>query len=357
MVWVRALDLRDVRNIREAGLELDPGLNVFLGRNAQGKTSLLEAVGLLARGRSFRTEDTPALIRRGASGLRARATAVHETRDTALEVEMDATGRRLRVDGHEVTAAHYHGRLEVVVYATDRLRVVRGAMRERRLYLDRGASALWPTYRRAARDYERVLGQRNAALAAGRRDLPAWNERFADLGARLRQRRAAYVARLDEKLRRGFRPAGESYGIGLLPDPGTASEETLRRALLREIEERGAEETREGRSLVGPHRDSVRLTVDGEDAALQASSGQARCLLLALALATLELYREETGRAAVALLDDLDSELDEERAATLCATVAGQGQALVTTTHAPWAAAVGELGRVFRVSAGGVTAT
>jgi DNA replication and repair protein RecF len=111
-----------------------------------------------------------------------------------------------------------------------------------------------------------------------------------------------------------------------------------------------------GRSLIGPHRDAVGLLVNGEEAADRASAGQARSLLLALALAALEIYREERGEAAVALLDDLDSELDEERALALCREVSGRGQALVTTAHPAWAERLRTEARLFHVEAGAVRA-
>jgi DNA replication and repair protein RecF len=349
------MEVHDLRNIRQASLELSPGLNVLFGRNAQGKTSLLEAVGLLARGRSFRTEQTETLIRRGADTLRARGTAVAEDRRTGLEVELTPGTRRLRVDGREVPPRDYHGRLEVVVYSTDRLRVVRGAMRERRQFIDRAASVLWPAYRQTVREFERVLQQRNAALEAGARDLDTWNERFADVGSRLRERRAAYVARLRDALRVGFRPGDEEYDISLVPVPeaGAAAEH---RRLQAQIEAHRREEGRARRCLVGPHRDGVLLSVAGQDASVGASSGQARCLLLALTLAALEIHRQESGTAAVALLDDLDSELDETRSTALCREVARRGQALVTTAHSGWAGRLAEMGKLFEVEGGAVRA-
>ena len=157
------VEIADLRNLRHVRMGLGPGLNVFAGRNAQGKTSLLEAVAILARGRSFRTDDARTLIRAGAAALRARGLARHEGHVTGLEVELSGQGRRLRVDGREVAPRAYQGRLEVVVYSTDRLKVIHGPMRERRQFLDRGASALWPAYRQAVREYERVVQQRNAS--------------------------------------------------------------------------------------------------------------------------------------------------------------------------------------------------
>ncbi len=210
-------------------MELHPGLNVFFGRNAQGKTSLLEAVGLVARGRSFRTDDAPSMIRRGAEGLVARADAGEEAGTYALEVALQPGRRAFRVDGRDVAPREYHGRLEVVVYSTDRLRVVKGSMRDRRQFLDRSAAALWPSYRGDLREFERVLLQRNAALEARRRDEDAWTERFLECGARLRHRRGAYAARLTEALASGFRPGGESYEV-LVPAGGGSEQDGRRRA-------------------------------------------------------------------------------------------------------------------------------
>lgn len=352
LAWVRELRVRDLRNIRETALELHPGLNVFSGSNAQGKTSLLEAVGVVARGRSFRTEEAPSMIRRGAQSLFAAGEAAEGDKAAALEVEIRGAGREYRVDGRAVPPRDYHGRLEVVVYSTERLRVVRGTMRDRRQHVDRSAAALWPAYRAELRDFERILAQRNAALEARSPDLDAWTERFVEAGAKLRWRRAAYAERLTAALERGFRPAGETYQVRVQA-AGTSPAQT-RQALEAEIEAAAGRERASGRSLAGPHRDAVALLVDGRDAALGASAGQVRSLLLALTLAALRVYQEETGRAAVALLDDLDSELDAERAGAVCAEVARRGQALVTSAHPGWAETLRPLGRIYQVAAGAV---
>jgi DNA replication and repair protein RecF len=351
LAWVQTLRLRDLRNIREASLELGPGLNVFVGKNGQGKTSLLEAVGLVARGRSFRTDDASSMIRRGAPSLVATAGAAHDDREAELEVELGPGRRAFRVNGREVRPGEYHGRLDVVVYSSERLRVVHGTMRDRRQFLDRQAASLWPSYRAELRQFERVLVQRNAALESRARDEPAWTERFVECGARMRVRRAAYAARLSAALEHGYRPARERYEVRV---PPAEKDDVARQALADELRELQPRERAAGRSLAGPQRDPVELLLDGRDARDGASSGQARSLLLALALASLAVLCEEKGRAAVALLDDLDSELDEERAGALCAEVARRGQAWVTTAHTGWAESLRALGRIYEVSQGAV---
>lgn len=353
LVWVRHLGINNLRNISEASVELHPGLNIFCGHNAQGKTSLLEAVGFVARGRSFRTENSRSAIRRGAPMLHARAEAGREGHFSALEVRVQPERREFRVDGQHVSPREYQGRLEAVVYSTDRLRVIRGPMRERRQFLDRSAGALWPAYRADVRAFERVLRQRNAALQEGARELPVWTERFLELGARLRLRRAEYAARLSAMLQRGFAPAGEEYEVLTRP-ARAAGEADARWQLAGEIQSLQRRERAVGRSLAGPHRDAVELLLNGRDAALEASSGQARSLLLALVLANLEVYREETGRNAIALLDDLDSELDQDRTHALCQAAAGRTQALVTSAHPGWAESLRSRGQLFHVSDGKV---
>ncbi len=348
------MEVTDLRNIAHAEIELAPGLNVFVGRNAQGKTSLLEAVGLLARGRSFRTEQTASLIRRGAQGLRARGITNGDGRETELEVEVTSAERRMRVDGEYVAPRSFHGRLDVVVYATERLRVIRGPMRERRQFLDRGAAALWPAYRRALRDYERVVSQRNAALEDGGRGIEAWDERLIETGAALRERRGRYVERLQAALDRGGPGRSESYSVRLEPTAPLGDMAAAQATLERELEQHRLAERRARLTLCGPHRDAVAIEVDGQEAMSAASSGQARSALLALTLAAVEIYREETGRPAIALLDDLDSELDEERTSGVCREVALQGQALVTTAHPGWTERLSGLARKFQVNAGEV---
>jgi DNA replication and repair protein RecF len=138
------------------------------------------------------------------------------------------------------------------------------------------------------------------------------------------------------------------------PSEQPGDEQEARRELTQQIAQVARREQQAGRSLAGPQRDSISLLLDGTDAADGASSGQVRSLLLALALAGLRVYREETGRSSVALLDDLDSELDEERAGELCATVVRGGQALVTSAHARWAESLRALGNLYEVSGGRV---
>lgn len=337
-------------------MDLDPGLNLFVGPNAQGKTSLLEAVGLLARGRSFRTEDLGEVPLRGRGGFEVRGAAARADREADLAFRWSPEARIFSVDHRPTTARDYHGRLEASVYSTDRLRVVHGPMRERRLYFDRAAASLSAAYRQDLRDYDRIVRQRNASLESQGGDKRAWDERLIEVGGRLRSRRQDYLGRINRALgETAFRPSGEGYEVQAEPlgtEPWGEAEHQVR--LSDEVERNAGRERAARRSLVGPHRDAIHLRVDGQ-AARMASSGQVRSLLLALTLATLRVYREQASETAVALLDDLDSELDADRAAAVCRSMAEEGQVLVTSAHPEWAARLAGVGRHFRVSAGRVT--
>ena len=316
-----------------------------MGSNAQGKTSRPGGRGApRARPLVPHRRDAPSCIRRGAPlrCWRAGRGVAGRARGRTLEVEVHERAAPLprgrpRGDGRASTT----GRLEAVVYSTDRLRVVRGQ--------HAGAAAVprprarRPSGRPIAQACATSSGcvlQRNAALGQ-RRARPAGVERALRGARRGASRRGAPPTwgGFDARSPVVFRPAGEEYDVSLPePAPGRAGEPPARCAR-RDIAPRPrAARSRGRRSLVGPHRDAVALHVNGQEASPRRSSGQARSLLLALSLAALEVYREESGRAAVALLDDLDSELDEERAGrSLPRRWRGRGQALVTTAHPGWA--------------------
>lgn len=349
------LEVRDLRNIEKAALCLDPGLNVLEGRNAQGKTSILEAVAFLSRGRSFRTDEAALAIRRGAPGLAVRGDAEAGGSSWSQRMELCGTRRVFELDGREVGPGEYGERLEAVVYSNDRIRALQSSSRERRAYIDRGGARLWPGYRQALREYDKTLAHRNAALKQDARDLPAWNDQLALAGGALRHRRGEYAARLCAALRDSEPLTGElvTLAVGSEAPVGSAAAESER--LRAQVAAALPVERRAARTLCGPHRDPVALQLDGHDIAA-VSSGQARTAMLALLLATLDVFRAEQGRAPVALLDDLDSELDDERTRAVCRAVVRRAQTLVTTAHPGWARTLGSLGRRFVVEAGCVAA-
>jgi DNA replication and repair protein RecF len=354
--------LTDFRCYEQVELEVGPGMTVLSGGNASGKTSLLEAVGWLARMSSFRGAPDVALVRAGAERAFVRAEVAgdgpgkHEAGTPEprrlVEAEITAAGRnRVQVNRKSLARARdVLGTLRVTVFSPDDLRLVKGGPSERRAELDDLLVALSPRYDAARSDYERVLRHRNAWLKSwSRADDPAtldvWDDQLVGAGAELIRGRLKLLERLDAPLAKAYADlAGAGAAdVGGTYDTGWAPGEVLDESRLDDVTPLLAEAVGRSRaadlerriSLVGPHRDDWRLTVDARDARRYASQGEQRSLALAIRLAGHAVVAEVAGEAPVLLLDDVFSELDETRAAGLVAHLPA-GQALVTTAgHLP----------------------
>jgi DNA replication and repair protein RecF len=360
--------LRDFRCFAEAELTLAPGLTVLVGANGQGKTSVLEAIGWIARARSFRQVLDAQLVRSGATQAIVRSEITTGEREQLFEAEIRAVGRNRVLCNKQPVARtrDLHGLLRVTVFAPDDLELVKDGPAARRGYLDELLTMLAARYDAARTDYERVLKQRNALLRAGVRNelaratLAVFDEQLVRAGAELVRGRLRLVERLRPLVNDRYHalaPSARAVGAhyvaewseGPLDVEGAAEIETRLRDA---IERRAQTERDRGITLVGPHRDELRLEIDGLDARTQSSQGEQRTLALALRLAGHEVVTELTGTTPVLLLDDVFSELDAARAAALVANLP-PGQTLLTTAGALPPAIEPE--RRLRVDAGTVT--
>ncbi len=352
--------LTDFRCHRSAEFEFEPGITVLAGGNTQGKTSVLEAVGWLARMSSFRQVPDGALVRVGAERAVVRAeieragSRAREGREAVpapgrpqlIEAEIAAGGRnRVLVNRQPLPRARdLLGTLRVTVFAPDDLRLVKGGPAERRAELDDLLVALSPRYDAVRSDYERVVKHRNAWLRTwSRADDPAtldvWDDQLTRAGAELVRGRLKLLERLAA-------PMGKAYGevAGTPADvsghyDAAWSDVELDESHVDDVAPRLAAAVAGSRaadlerrlSLVGPHRDDWRLCIDGLDARRLASQGEQRSLSLAIRLAGHQVVADTVGEAPVLLLDDVFSELDETRSTGLMAHLP-DGQTLVTTT-------------------------
>ncbi len=341
--------LANFRGLGEIDVELSSGLTVVQGANGQGKTSLLEAVGWVARARSFRNVTDALLVRSGATEAIVRAEVTTSGRQQLFEAEIRVSGRnRILCNRQPVTRARdLHGLLRVTVFAPDDLTLVKGGPAERRDFLDELLAMLAARYDAARSDFERVLKQRNALLRAGVREeearftLDVFDEQLVRAGAeltrgrlRLLERLVPAVANAYETLALDLRPITAEYVSESSPVPLAAADaDTIEDQLRESLVRRRRAEIDRGLTLVGPHRDELHLMIDGLDARYQASQGEQRTLALALRLAGHVVVRELAGAAPVLLLDDVFSELDAQRAAALVRNLP-TGQTLLTTAGA-----------------------
>jgi DNA replication and repair protein RecF len=350
---LRGIAIRDLRGYAALDAVFEPGPQLVWGPNAAGKTSLLEAIVLLAWGRSHRTTTEGELVRWGAELARVEARvgrpdAPPEARDT-VEIALVRTGsggarKRIRVNGVARRAASLAGVLRTVMFAPEEMLLVAGSPSLRREALDRLASQRSPAYARDLSTYGRALQQRNGLLRlireeqATRAELRFWDGQLLDSGTAVREERqrlltalagplaAAHAEIAPEEAASGT--LAVSYATNAPQHPG----ESVRDALARRLAETADKEAWNGTTLVGPHRDDLVFEMGGRPLASFASRGQQRTAILAFKLAEVDLLTALDGNPPLLLLDDVFSELDPERRAHLVRRIAALPQAFVTTT-------------------------
>jgi DNA replication and repair protein RecF len=338
------LSVSGFRNLTEQSLEFCPQINIIAGPNGQGKTNLLEAVHVLALSRSFRTHQSRDLIRRDAARFRVSGTVLSRGTQCDLSVEQSQNGKILQVGGSKRDVFDYLGRLDLVIFASQQIEQFKAESEYRRRLLDRGLYHLQPGHLRRMAGYLRVVKQKNSLLrdpasvytSATAELLDVWDHQIAELGAKIIEARQFYVEKVREKLRvdsNGFTP--EALDIRYLAAneiSSTSSLADIQSQLSTRLRKHRDREIRLRRSIVGPHRDEVAAEVDGSSIQRYASAGQQRSALLAFNLAQMEVYFDAYGEYPLFLVDDVDSELDEQRMNKLLRILESKTQVFVTTT-------------------------
>jgi DNA replication and repair protein RecF len=350
---IQSLTLHGLRGYAELAAEFPPGAQLIWGPNAAGKTSLLEAIVLLAWGRSHRTTNDAELVRWGSDLARVAGSlagghgrAGTETIEVAIVPSVPgSTGRkRIRVNGVPRRAAALVGLLRMVIFAPEEMLLVAGAPGLRRAAIDQLAAQRWPTYGSIMATYSRALAQRNSLLRAIREEqaqaaeLRYWDDPFLEAGSEVVRLRHDLLAELAGPLERAHaeiapeESAAGTLGLRYVSNAPARDGETARQALARRLVETAEKELWNGTTLVGPHRDDVSFELGGRDLVQFASRGQQRTAILALKLAELDLLTTLDGQPPLLLLDDVFSELDPERRTHLVRRIAELPQAFVTTT-------------------------
>jgi DNA replication and repair protein RecF len=364
-VIVEQLSLVDFRNYAVADVTLDPGPNLFIGRNGQGKTNLAEAIAFFATLGSHRVSTDAPLVRDGADAAIVRARLSHGGRKVLLELQVNRQGsNKARVNGSPVKTSELPRYAQVVLFAPEDLQIVRGDPSSRRRFADQLLIQRSPRMSAVLGDYDRVLKQRTALLKSARArgirgdalsTLDVWDDKLVTLGTQVIDARLALADELATPLAAAYTAiAGADHhpelewalsvqggdpeeGASLRQADGQhaiadaaprASTADLFRAAL--AARRTAELDR-GLTLVGPHRDDLVLRVRGLPVKGYASHGESWSVALALRLASAELLRADSQLGdPVVILDDVFAELDTDRRARLADLVAGYEQVVVT---------------------------
>ena len=354
-MYLRHLQVGQFRSWESADLALTRGPTVLVGRNGQGKTNLVEAVGYLATMSSHRVSSDAPLVRHGATQAVVRAALRRGDRELLVEIEINpGRANRVRVNrGPLPRPRELLGLVRTVLFAPEDLALVRGDPTERRRFLDELLVTRTPRLAGVRADYDRVLKQRNALLRTARlargkaiETLDVWDGHLTDFGGQLLAARLQLIAELAPHMARSYADvagegasvAGLGYsstvplagdGSALVPGTTLPTAAELAAAMRERVAERRNDELDRGMTLVGPHRDDVVIHLGPAPAKGFASHGESWSLALALKLATFALLRAE-GEDPILILDDVFATLDAERRAALAAVARSAEQTLIT---------------------------
>ncbi|MFN0157780.1 MAG: DNA replication/repair protein RecF [Bacteroidota bacterium] len=370
---VTHIHLRNFRNHSDSDLRFSPAINVLLGENGQGKTNIIEAISYISLTKSFYGASDGTVLQIGRESF-----AVEEEIETdggnvnhvSVSFCAEPGEKDFLINGIKPESlASVIGRFPVVVLSPEHGRVTFGGPADRRKFIDIILSQLSRSYLTDLLEYRRVLRQRNKILTEQRNRgalnaevLASWNTALAEHGSKVIVRRFQFVQEFGEYVTSAYRQIAARdeepalmYMSSVEADPISSVEQRMSEALAR----RKAEEFRRGTTLVGPHRDDLRFSLNGMNVQEYASQGQHKTFLVALKMAEFFYLKERTAETPIFLLDDVFSELDEQRTRNILEVIQHIGQTIITSTDESVfrkAVAWGDTNRRFRVEKGTVKA-
>lgn len=317
-MFLKNLKTVNFRNLSDGQLEFCPGLNILYGQNGQGKTNLLEAIFLLSGGKSFRGSETRELINYHQSESFLEGQVVSEITKNILALKLERGGKKYFKDDLPAAAIDFYGQLVCVSFAPADLNLIQGAPAERRRFLDRHSADLDKSALSAFFDYNRALKSKNILLknAADNQKIESWNEVLINKGlsiAHSRQKLSQLLEQRANQLYARYAISDGELSLKIKGDfiiNGEIVDADFARGLFNKNIER---EKVMKKSLLGAQRDDLEILFSGRLASSFASQGQGKSIALALKLALVDLIEEKRGSSPVLLLDDLESELDQER--------------------------------------------
>ena len=339
------LRLRDFRNYTRLDANFEPGFQLLLGANAQGKTNILEAIYLMATLRSFRGVGSAQLVGHGEKGYFVGGTVVSQG-EHQIKIYWSARERNLTLDGRPIRKlTDYLGVLRTVVFCSEDLQLVKGTARARRRFMDLLLSQTHPTYLPLLHRYTQAVRSRNALLKQpilNPEAIEGFSRELITAGGEILRLRRELLPRLGPLAQRAYsRIAGgeaEELRLEYLP--------TVKNDFAVELAQARARERAYRSTLIGPHRDDLQLLIADRSAAQFSSEGQKRTLAIALKMAQAEYLVGLHGVPPILLIDDIMGELDANRRAGFLPLLEqahqARGQVFMTATEANWPA---ELGR------------
>ena len=341
---LKDLSLVDYRNCRDITLNMDANKILIIGKNAQGKTNILESIYFLSTLKSQRTSNNIELINFNADFCSINSNIIKA--DTEIELDFSYSKekkRELKINGVKTTPKNFKTVLKTVLFSTTDLLLLRGNPSDRRDWLDRAISQIYPAYDDRLSKYDKIRIQKNNCLKDFLKTgtynstlLDVYNEQLVITGSNIIYLRKKFLKEIEKNAKTKHLIISETENLEIKYDcsflTGDEAEvEDIANAFRCSLDERKDEELRRGQSCVGPHRDDIIFFINGNEATKFASQGQQRTVVLALKLSELDIITEKTGDEPILLLDDVLAELDDIRQNYLLKSINDRTQTIITS--------------------------
>ena len=339
--------VQNYRNLEKIDTKFDPNVNIFIGKNAQGKTNLLEAIYFLALTRSHRTNTDKELIHFGADYANIMGKVYKSQVNVNLRVLITKKGKKVWINRIEQPKlSKYVGQLNSILFSPEDLELIKGAPALRRKFMDQEFGQINSEYLFFASKYRQVLAQKNnylKKLAKGQAKdqifLDVLSDQLAGIAAEIISRRFKFLEYLSDFASEAYEHislASEKLTIAYRPSisgiKSSDSTEEIYHKVLHNFQKTKIMEMKKGTTLSGPHRDDIEFKLNDRNAHLYASQGQQRSIALSIKLAEIQLVYHLTDEYPLLLLDDVMSELDHGRQSALLNYIHGKTQTFITTT-------------------------
>ena len=329
------IGLKNYRNCTDLDIEFKSRKTLIIGKNAQGKTNILESIYFLSDLKSPRTSTVSDLIQFGKEGFELSALAEKSNTDIELDYSLGADKKRVaKVNQVKTTPKNFKSVVKTVLFSTKDLLLLRGTPQDRRDWLDRAISQIYPAYDERISKYDKIRIQKNNLLKSEMIDdalLDIFNEQLAVIGANIIFLRKKFLGEISKiaAQKHNIISTTEEFSLNYTCPCNEINE--ISEYLKQQLKERRCEEIARKQSCVGPHRDDIEFKINGLDAVKFASQGQQRTLVLSLKLSELEIIKEKTGFSPILLLDDVLAELDETRQNYLLKSIEDDTQTIITS--------------------------
>ncbi|MGR3741107.1 DNA replication/repair protein RecF [Companilactobacillus sp. DQM5] len=345
-MYIKKISLKNFRNYEFLETEFSPNINVFIGKNAQGKTNLLESFFVLALARSHRTSDDKDLIKWGQDFARINARIEKNTNSEKLELIISKAGKKAKANNLEQKKlSNYVGNLNIVLFAPEDLNLIKGNPTQRRRFLDMEIGQISRSYLSNFSQFKKILRQRNNYLKQLQKKvtkdkiyLDVLTDQIAAFGTEIIVERKKFLKKLEiymQSMHTKLTEDKESLKILYKTNSFDASlddKEKIYNDLKNNYHKNYDKEIRAGTTMLGPQRDDIAFLINKRDVSDFGSQGQQRTVILSMKLAEVELIKDVIGDYPVLLLDDVLSELDENRQTQLLKAIEDNIQTFITTT-------------------------